>query len=150
MSTRETALAALATALVAAVAVVPPAVAPPVLRNEPIPQRVPPQGLLILLDGETQQETPILSPLRFQIEHAAELVVIMPGATAAARTSAMDALLVKISAGLVGARTLSGAVEFCTPGAATFDAVDFDGAAAMRSALVPINLTFTAPGSALA
>ena len=69
MSIRETAIAALHGRLVASLAVRNPA--PVVLRGETIPQRIPPGGLVVVRDGETVEETPILSPLAWQIEHRA-------------------------------------------------------------------------------
>ena len=57
-----------------------------VLRGETVPQRLPPGGLLVLRDGETVEETAILSPLAWAIEHRAEVEVTVGGATPAART----------------------------------------------------------------
>jgi hypothetical protein len=61
MSTRENAIGALHAALQAVLAGLSPA--PVLLRGETIPQRVPPGGLVVLRDGDTVEETAILSPL---------------------------------------------------------------------------------------
>ena len=61
MSARETAIAALHSRLVTALADRNPQ--PAVLRGETIPQRIPPGGIVVVRDGETVEETPILSPL---------------------------------------------------------------------------------------
>jgi hypothetical protein len=148
MSARETALAALYGRLQTAF----PGRSPPplVLRSETVPQRLPPGGLVVLRDGETVEETPILSPLAWQVEHRAEVEVIVTAATPIARTALLDALLVAAGAAIVADRTLGGVVEWAQPGAADFDDVEFEGAAATRAALVPITLWFTTAGSPLA
>ena len=148
MSTRETALAALHIRLATALAVRSPQ--PLVLRGETVPQRLPPGGLVVLRDGETVEETPILSPLAWAVEHRAEAEVVVRGATPAARTTLLDALLVDIGAAVTTDRTLGGAVEWAQPGAAEFEDVEFEGAAAARAARVPVALFFTVAGSPLA
>ena len=148
MSTRETAIAALHAGLAAALATRSPA--PLVLRGETVPQRLPPGGLVVIRDGETVQETTILSPLAFAIEHRAEVEVTVAGATPAARAALLDALLVDIGAAIAGDRTLGGAVEWAQAGSPEFQDVEFEGAATVRAALVPVTLWFTVAGSPLA
>ena len=63
-----------------------------VLRGETVPQRLPPGGLVVLREGETVEETAILSPLAWAIEHRAAVEVTVGGATPAARTALLDAL----------------------------------------------------------
>ncbi len=148
MSARESAIAALHDTLAAALAARSPA--PVVLRGETVPQRLPPGGLVVVREGETVQETAILSPLAWAIEHRAEVEVTVTGATPAARTALLDALLVDIGAAITADRTLSGAVEWAQPGSPEFQDVEFEGAAAARAALVPVTLWFTVAGSPLA
>lgn len=142
MSVRETALAALYARLGAALVSRNPA--PKLLRNETVPQRLPPGGLVVVRDGETVEETPILSPLAWAVEHRAEVEVV------AATSALLDALLVDIAAAIAGDRTLGGAVEWAQPGAPTFDDAETEGAAAARAASVPVTLSFTVAGSPLA
>ena len=148
MSARETAIAALNSRLVTSLAVRNPA--PLVLRSEIIPQRIPAGGLVVLRDGETVEETPILSPLAWQIEHRAEVEITVAGATPAARSTLLDALLVDIAAAITADRSLGGVVELAQPGAPGFEDVEFEGAAAARAASVPVALFFTVAGSPLA
>jgi hypothetical protein len=148
MSMRETAIAALHDRLQTALATRNPA--PLVLRGETMPQRVPPGGLVVIRDGETVEETAILSPLAWAIEHRAEVEVTAGGATPAARTALLDALLVGIAAAITTDRTLGGAVEWAQPGAPDFEDVEFEGAAAARAASVLVTLFFTVAGSPLA
>lgn len=148
MSARETAIAALHSRLVTSLALRTPA--PVVLRGETVPQRIPAGGLVVVRDGETVEETPILSPLAWQVEHRAEVEVTVAGATPAARNTLLDALLVDIAAAIVAHRTLGGAAEWAQPGSASFEDVEFEGAAAVRAAAAPITLWFTVAGSPLA
>ena len=148
MSARETAIAALHSRLVTSLAFRNPA--PIVLRGETIPQRIPAGGLVVVRDGETVEETPILSPLAWQIEHRAEIEITVAGATPAARNTLLDALLMDIAAAITANRTLGSAVEWAQPGSASFEDVEFEGAAAARATTVPITLWFTVAGSPLA
>ena len=148
MSMREAAIAALHGRIAEALATRNPA--PLVLRGETVPQRLPPGGLVVLRDGETVEETAILSPLAWAIEHRAEVEVTVGGATPAARAALLDALLVDIAAAITADRTLGGAVEWAQPGAPAFEDVEFEGAAAARAASVPVTLFFTVAGSPLA
>ena len=148
MSMREAAIAALHGRL--ATSLVGRNPAPVVLRNETVPQRLQPGGLVVIRDGETVEETAILSPLAWAIEHRAEVEVTVGGATPAARNALLDALLVDIAAAITADRTLGGAVEWAQPGAPDFEDVEFEGAAAARAASVPVALFFTVAGSPLA
>ncbi len=148
MSMRETAIAALHGRLATALVGRNPALL--VLRGETTPQRLPPGGLVVIRDGETVEETAILSPLAWAVEHRAEVEVSVSGATPAARNALLDALLVAIAAAIASDRTLGGAVEWAQPGAPDFEDVEFEGAAAARAASVPITLFFTVAGSPLA
>ena len=148
MSARETAIAALHSRLVTSLAARNPA--PVVLRGETVPQRIPAGGLVVVRDGEAVEETPILSPLAWQIEHRAEVEITVAGATPTARNTLLDALLVDVAAAISANRTLGGAVEWTQPGSASFEDVEFEGAAAARAASVPVTLWFTVAGSPLA
>jgi len=148
VSMRETAIAALHDRLQTALATRNPA--PLVLRNETVPQRLPPGGLVVLRDGETVEETAILSPLAWAIEHRAEVEVTVAGPTPAARNALLDALLVDVAAAVTADRTLGGAVEWAQPGAPASEDVEFEGAAAARAASIPVALFFTVVGSPLA
>jgi hypothetical protein len=138
VSTREAAIAALHTALSTALAARSPA--PQVLRGETVPQRIAAGGLVMIRDGETVEETAILSPLRWQIRHVAVGAV---GATPEARAATLDAVLVDIAEAVIADRTLGGAVEWAQPESPSFDDLAFDGAASVRAASVPVSLWFT-------
>ncbi len=141
VSAREAAIAALHAAISAALAAHSPA--PQVLRGETVPQRIGPGGLVMIQDGETVEEIAILSPLRWQVRHVAEVVVAVPGVTPEARAGTLDALLVDVAAAIVADRTRGGAVEWAQPESPSFDNLEFDGAATIRAASVPVSLWFT-------
>jgi hypothetical protein len=142
MSVREAALAALFARLGATLAARSPA--PKVLRNETVPQRLPAGGLVVVRDGETVEETAILSPLAWAIEHRADVEVV------ATTGALLDALLIDIAAAIAGDRTIGGAVEWAQPGAPSFDDAEAEGAASARAASIPVTLFFTVAGSPLA
>jgi hypothetical protein len=141
VSIREAAIAALHATIATALASRSPA--PQVLRGETVPQRLPSGGLVVVQDGETAEETAILSPLRWQVRHVAEVVVAAPGATPDDRAQLLDELLVDIADAIVADRTFGGAVEWAQPESPSFDDLEFDGAASVRAASVPVSLWFT-------
>lgn len=143
MSAREAAIAALV-AQITASAAARPSPRPVVLRNETYPQSLPAGGLVVVRDGETVISEAIMSPLRFHMEHAAEVEVVVGGATAAARAAAIDALLVALAAGVSANRTLGGAVEYAEVGTADLEDIEFEGAAALRAARFSVTLQFSA------
>ena len=146
-SMREAAIAALFPLLEAATSAMNPA--PTVLRNETVPQRLPPGGVLVLQDGETEEATAMLSPLVYAIRHRAELEITVGGADEAARTALLEDILAVVASALVADRTLGGAVEWSEPGPPLIEPVPVEGAATLKTALLPITLWFTAPDTPL-
>ena len=57
------------------------------LRDEVLPERIPPAGLIILRDGQPGDPEVTLSPLRYHFQHRAELEVIVQGQMIAPRLS---------------------------------------------------------------
>jgi hypothetical protein len=98
---------------------------------------------VVVQDGETVETLAVLSPLRWQVQHTAEVVVAAPGSTSSARALLLDALLVDIANAIVADRTLGGAVEWAQPESPSFDEIEFEGAAPVRAASVPVALWFT-------
>jgi hypothetical protein len=129
-TTMEAALAALAAALDAATAV-------EVIRNSDRPESVPAAGLVVLRDGAQAEAEETFSPLRYHVEHVAEVVVL------AQDEATRDAVLSDLGLALAGNRTLGGAVEFLELRSVSFDPADFDGAEALRCALMPVALHYT-------
>jgi hypothetical protein len=54
-----------------------------------------------------------------------------------------------VAAAIIANRTLGGAVEWSEPGPPLIEPVPVEGAAALKAALLPITLWFTAPDTPL-
>lgn len=67
-----------------------------VKRNDPLPQKIPDGGLVILRDGNVGEPEILLSPPCYIFTHRAELEVIVQKETPAERDQALDWLLVEI------------------------------------------------------
>jgi hypothetical protein len=137
-SARETALAALADALLPTGA--------EVWRGTDINRTIPPAGLVEVEEGDAVEEA-MLSPLTYEVSQQATLSVAVTAADEPARDAAMDALLSAIAALLVADRTLGGAVDDLTIGSPSFEAIEADGAG--KIARVPCTLHFHVIGSPL-
>ena len=132
---------ALETALAALVATLDGAVAAEVIRNATRPEDVPAAGLVVVRDGAQQDAEATMSPLRYHIDHGAEVVIHAPD------EDTRDALLKALSDALVADRTRGGAVEFLEVGVVGLDDADFDGSAGVPGALMPVVLSYTTLGS---
>ena len=135
-SPRETILAALNARLSAL-----PATA---LRGEVLPERVPADGLLILRDGEPGEPEVTLSPLRYHYQHRAELEVVVQAPND--RATALDTLIASIGAALEADRTLGGLCDWVEPEAPASVDLPVEGAAALKAAVIMINLHYTTTG----
>ena len=136
-STMETALAALAATLDAATAA-------EVIRNADRPENVGHYGLVIQRDGAQTDAEATFSPLRYHVEHTAEVVVFAPDEASRATLAAT------LAAALIADRTLGGAVEFLEVSPASLDDADFDGAPGIPGLSMPVVLSYTVLGSPLA
>jgi hypothetical protein len=129
---RETILAALLVRLSAL-----PATA---LRGEVLPERVPPDGLLILRDGEPGEPEVTLSPLTYHYQHRAEIEAVVQGAN---RDVAFDALCAEIGAVFSADRTLGGLCDWVEAEAPQPVDLPVEGAASLKAAVVRVSLFYT-------
>lgn len=136
-STREAVLKALLANITAAV----PSGAV-VLREAPLPERVPDAGLLILRDGTPGDPEATMSPLMYHFEHEAEIEVFVKGADAATRATRLDALLQTIGTGIEDDRTLGGTCDWADPGAAAPTDLPIDGADGIKAVMIPVLLHY--------
>lgn len=139
-SKRETAMTALAAALLETNAVV--------WRDTDISREIPPDGLIEVTEGDSNIESIMLSPLSYNMEQPAEIRAAITEADEDLRDAAMDRLLLAIAAQIEADRTLGGAVDFAEIGPPSFQSLEADGAA--KVALLTIILSYNAPGSPLA
>ena len=135
-TTRETTLVALHTRLQPLAALV--------LRDEVLPERIPPAGLIILRDGQPGEPEVTLSPLRYHYQHRAELEVVVQAGTGGA--SAFDTLIAAIGTTLEIDRTLGGLCDWVEPEAPASVDLPIGGAAALKAAIVTVVLHYTTNG----
>jgi len=136
VSTRETILSA----LFAALQTVPGAT---VLREEVLPERVLPVGLLILRDGDPGAPEIMLSPLSYYYEHKAELEVIVQGKLPAARAAVFDTLMQNIGAVIATNRSLGGLCDWIEASAPKPVDLPIEGGEALKAAIIDITLIYT-------
>ncbi len=132
-TTRETILAALHARL--------QTLAATVLRDEVLPERIPPAGLIILRDGQPGEPEVTLSPLRYHFQHRAELEVIVQSANN--RAAAFDSLIATIGIALVADRTLGGLCDWVEAEAPASVDLPVDGAVSLKAAVVTVVLHYT-------
>jgi hypothetical protein len=135
-TTRETILAALHARLQPLAALT--------LRDEVLPERIPAAGLIILRDGQPGEPEVTLSPLRYHYQHRAELEVVVQAPNG--RATAFDSLIASIGAALEVDRTLGGLCEWVEPEAPASVDLPVEGAAALKAAVIMINLHYTTTG----
>ena len=143
MTARETAVAALHTAIAASVS----ASLALVQRNTALPEEMGAVGLVIVRDGNPGQPEFTHSPAVWHYEHTAEVECFAQGNTDTARDTAIDAILAAVGTAISADRTLSGAVEYAQEGA-PMDMTDIgpDGANPVRGTVVPITLFYSTSG----
>jgi hypothetical protein len=135
-TTREAILAALHARL--------QSLAAPTLRDEVLPERIPPAGLIILRDGQPGEPEVTLSPLRYHYQHRAELEVVVQ--VGSGRASAFDTLIAAIGTALEADRTLGGLCDWVEPEAPASVDLPIEGAAALKAAIVTVVLHYTTNG----
>jgi hypothetical protein len=111
--------------------------AAPVLRDEVLPERIPPAGLVILRDGQPGEPEVTLSPLRYHFQHRAELEVIVQAAND--RATAFDSLIAAIGTALAADRTLGGLCDWVEAEAPASVDLPVDGAVSLKAAVVTVH-----------
>ena len=114
-----------------------------VLRGAILPERIQPNGLLILRDGDPGTPEVTLSPLQYHFEHRAEIEVIVQGKTPADRHTALDGLLHALSTVITANRTLDGLCDWLEAEAPQPVDLPVEGAEALKAAIVSVILTYT-------
>jgi hypothetical protein len=112
-----------------------------VKREEPLPEKVPSGGLVILRDGDPGEPEMLLSPVTYLWQHQAEIEVVVqrPASEAAA---ALDALLAELGTALSADRTLGGLVDWVEWSAPQTRDLAIDGAAGLKGAVVTVTLHY--------
>lgn len=115
-----------------------------VFRDEILPERIPPAGLIILRDGQPGEPEVTLSPLRYHYQHRAELEVVVQAGTG--RATAFDTLIASIGTALEADRTLGGLCDWVEPEAPASVDLPVEGAAALKAAVINVVLHYTTTG----
>lgn len=129
----------LLTALLARLQTVPAAT---VRREEPLPEKVPAGGLVILRDGDPGEPEVLLSTLTYLWQHRAEVEVIVQQGPADAASASLDDLLAAIGIALAADRTLDGLADWLDWGGPQTRDLAIDGAAGLKGAVVPVILHY--------
>ncbi len=112
-----------------------------VLRDEVLPERIPPAGLIIMRDGQPGEPEVTLSPLRYHYQHRAELEVIVQ--PAGNRATAFDMLIAAIGTALAADRTLGGLCGWVETEAPASVDLPVEGAVSLKAAVVTVVLHYT-------
>lgn len=112
-----------------------------VLRNEVLPERIPPAGLLILRDGQPGEAEVTLSPLRYHWEHRAEVEVFVRGS--AGLDLEFDVLVERIGQAVEANRTLGGLCDWIETDAPEPADLAVEGATNIRAAVLILTLHYT-------
>ncbi|MGE0108149.1 MAG: acyl-CoA transferase [Bdellovibrionales bacterium] len=136
MTTREAVLEALFAALQTISG-------PKIMRNDPLPEKIPSEGFLILRDGDPGEPETLLSPLSYYWEHQASLEIFVQALDGDTRNQVMDGLFQKIATVLASDPTLGGLCDRITPLAPDTDTLAIEGAPSVHTAIVPIELVYT-------
>ena len=111
------------------------------LRDEVLPERIPPAGLIILRDGQPGEPEVTLSPLRYHYQHRAELEVIVQ--TPGNRATAFDVLIASIGTALTADRTLGGLCDWVEAEAPASVDLPVEGAISLKAAVITIVLHYS-------
>ena len=114
-----------------------------VKRNDPLPQKIPDGGLVILRDGNVGEPEILLSPPYYIFTHRAELEVIVQQEAPAERDQALDWLLVEIGELLLSDPRLGGQVDYMHADPPEFVEEPVEGGVTIKGAIVPIVLEYT-------
>ncbi len=110
------------------------------LRGEVLPERVPPDGLLILRDGKPGAPEVTLSPLAYHYQHRAEIEAVVQGTD---RDATFDTLCASVGTAIAADRTLGGFCDWIEAEAPKPVDLPVEGAASLKAAVIPVVLHYT-------
>ena len=115
---------------------------PRVSRNDPLPERVPATGAIILRDGDPGEPDVLLSPPEWVYAHRAEIEVVVDRATPPERDAVFDGLMIAIGNAIAADRTLGGLCDWVEAEAPAPIDVVVEGAPGLKAAVVPVVLHY--------
>ena len=110
------------------------------LRSDVLPECVPPDGLLILRDGEPVEPEVTLSPLAYHYQHRAEIEAVVQGTD---RDATFDTLCASVGTAIAADRTLGGFCDWIEAEAPKPVDLPVEGAASLKAAVIPVVLHYT-------
>ena len=114
-----------------------------ILRNETIPISIPPDGLIILRDGDAGEPEVTLSPLSYYWQHRAIAEVLVQGADQVARDAALDEIFSAIAFAINTDKTLGGLCDLAIPRSPETSTLAAEGSPQIKGATVAIELIYT-------
>jgi hypothetical protein len=108
-------------------------------RNRLRPERIPPEGLIILRDGEIGEPEVLLSPLSYIWTHTARVEVFSASGDP---DTHLDTLLTSIATVLGVDPALGGEIDQIEIGAPDFDGAAPEGGPDVKAAVVPVRLIY--------
>lgn len=112
-------------------------------RNDVLPTRISPHGLVILRDGDPGEAETSFSPLLYHYEHRAQIeVFVQPGSD---REGLFDTLCQSIGAAVVADRTLGGLCDWVEAEAPSPDDTPTEGGVTYRAAVIGVRLHYATP-----
>lgn len=115
-----------------------------VQRSSVLPERVPPEGMVNLRDGDPGDPDVTLSPRRYHFEHMAEIEVIVHVQND--RAVAFDMLLEALGLVLGTDKTLGGLCDWIEPEAPAPVDLPVAGGIAYKAAVISVALHYTTTG----
>ena len=115
-----------------------------VQRSSVLPERVPPEGMVNLRDGDPGDPDVTLSPRRYHFEHMAEIEVIVHVQND--RAVAFDMLVEALGLVLGTDQTLGGLCDWIEPEAPASVDLPVAGGIAYKAAVIPVALHYTTTG----
>ena len=112
---------------------------PEIARNDGRELRTPPEGRLVLWDGEPGEPIEMtFGPTTWTYAHEAQLDVLVPGDTADDRDAKFDLIRKAVGAAIALDDTLGGACVHCRPTAAELSDLKFEDANPIKAASIGI------------
>ncbi|WP_411958698.1 acyl-CoA transferase [Paracoccus homiensis] len=110
------------------------------LRGDVMPERVPPDGLLILRDGDPGEPEVTLSPLAYHYQHRAEIEAVVQGTD---RDATLDNLCASVGTAIAADRTLGGFCDWIEAEAPRPVDLPVEGAISLKAGAISVVLHFT-------
>ena len=111
-------------------------------KNVVIPQKIPPEGIIILRHGKCEIVETILSPVSYVLELRPELEVLVQGMDDDHRHNQMSKIIKKVSDCLTSDFSLGGNVDYLHTDPPEYSDENIDGAPPIRVASIPIIIEF--------